>query len=31
MGELNKKLSLEEYNWQKESQQLLNLYKKLER
>ena len=31
MGELNKKLSLEEYNWQKESQKLINLYKKLEK
>jgi len=30
MGELNKELSQNSYNWQKESQKLLNLYKELE-
>jgi len=31
MGELNKQLSQNEFNWEKESQKLLNLYKKLEK
>ncbi len=31
MGELNQKLAKEEYNWQKESQKLLDLYKRLEK
>lgn len=29
MGELNKKLSIQEYNWEQESQKLLQLYRKL--
>lgn len=31
MGELNKKLAINEYNWQKESQKLIELYKRLEK
>jgi glycosyltransferase involved in cell wall biosynthesis len=31
MGKLNKELSKKEYNWEKESDKLLNLYKKLEK
>jgi glycosyltransferase involved in cell wall biosynthesis len=29
MGNLNRRLSIDEYNWEKESQKLLNLYQKL--
>ncbi len=31
IGELNKKLAINEYNWQKESQKLIDLYKRLKK